>query len=433
LILAGIIILGFVVRMIFFIDIFSHYGEAGFYPAVNEDAGEYISIAKNILHNGVFSRDAAAPFTPETFRTPGYPVFIALNLLFFKAIPFAVVTQTILWLLAVFFIYKLAILIFKSERAGLIAAVFSTFEPAIIYWNVQIASETLFTVLMIFGIYWMFLFWKGNKFNFLLLSAFFIGWANITRPIGEYLNYFYALAILIFFLRKNWRKAVISAGMFLVVINVIAAPLILRNMALYGSREISWASAVGFGKYLRAINIEAKAPEFETSALPRNSFLAANKIKEETAAAIVKYPLAFIKVHALSAFPFFLGDGYLNIAKFLLPKASLNKVVTDWQGSVKELLNFSSGRSGLDFLAFWAGKIFWALIMLGFVFGFIQLLREPEKRWPAVFLLAIIYYFFLATGVGSYSRFRFPVNPFIFLIFSYGINYALTRVNAKNR
>ena len=41
------------------------------------DAVGYLALARNIVLHGAFSSLGAPSFTPDTFRTPGYPVFLA--------------------------------------------------------------------------------------------------------------------------------------------------------------------------------------------------------------------------------------------------------------------------------------------------------------------------------------------------------------------
>ena len=39
------------------------------------DCGEFYKIAQNVAEHGVFSQDEAPPLKPDTWRTPGYPLF----------------------------------------------------------------------------------------------------------------------------------------------------------------------------------------------------------------------------------------------------------------------------------------------------------------------------------------------------------------------
>src|SRR6266545_3760626 len=45
---------------------------------IGGDGYEYHRLAINLLSQHVFSYGSAPPYEPTTFRTPGYPVFIAL-------------------------------------------------------------------------------------------------------------------------------------------------------------------------------------------------------------------------------------------------------------------------------------------------------------------------------------------------------------------
>ena len=42
------------------------------------DGPEYVRLADNLARHRVFSRDTSPPYRAELFRTPGYPVFLAL-------------------------------------------------------------------------------------------------------------------------------------------------------------------------------------------------------------------------------------------------------------------------------------------------------------------------------------------------------------------
>ena len=47
------------------------------FPILSKDSAEYAKLAENILQHRLFSLRAQPPFVPETFRTPGYPLFVA--------------------------------------------------------------------------------------------------------------------------------------------------------------------------------------------------------------------------------------------------------------------------------------------------------------------------------------------------------------------
>jgi len=434
--LAIIFLIGFILRLFFFNGILIRYGETGFYPKINEDAGQYLSIAKNIIDYGIFSRDTGTLKTIEIFRTPGYPLFIATILIIFKSLSLVILLQNILWFFAIWYLYKIVMLLFDNKKIALIASIFLVFDPTIIYWNSQLTSETLFTFLLLVSVYYL-LFFLKNKYNnllYLAISAFAFGWANITRPIGQYLIIIFIFVLIFFGIKKYAGRVILSVLLFCLIAQVVALPLIVRNKVLYNSYELSWVSAVGFGKYLSAIDKETDKDLLKDIKITDNIYERAQSIKEETIKAIKAYPLIFLKIHILAIAPFFIGDGYINSLSTIFPDAFANKINTDWQGSTGEFLSFLGGRSGLNFIIFWLGKVVWSLIFILSLLGVYLIIKKEKDKWAYVlFLVLIIYYFFLASGVGGYSRFRFPVNPLIFIFLAYTLNYAITCYNTKSR
>ena len=61
------------------------------YTFRSPDAREYYALARNVAESGVFSQQPSAPFRADTWRTPGYPIFLALLITFFGDSPVALV------------------------------------------------------------------------------------------------------------------------------------------------------------------------------------------------------------------------------------------------------------------------------------------------------------------------------------------------------
>lgn len=430
-----IIFIGLVLRLIFFGGILFNYGEKAFYPDVTEDAAQYLNLAKNILNHGFFARESQPPYSIEVFRTPGYPIFVALGLLLFKSLPLFILIQNLFWLLTVYLVFNLSVLIFKEKKIGYISAAILSFDPTIIFWNNQLTTETFFTFLLILSTYFLFLFFQDSRWSRLLLSAFCLGWANITRPIGQYLGLFFILSVIVIGVRyiKNKKSLIFGAIIFFIVLNFISLPVVVRNKILFRSYLLSNVLSVGFGKYVSAIdrNLGVDTPE-STGDSP---LLRSESRQRLFFQRVMEHPVIFLKVHLLATGPFFISDGYVNTLDYFYPNFFGVQKNTDWQGTAGELINFLSGRSGIDGAIFWVGKTIWLIIFFGFLVGAVWLLRDKDKRWPGIFIVLVVYYFFLASGVGSYSRFRFPVNPFMVMVFAYGaLNlYAATCNYAKNR
>lgn len=115
---------------------------------IRADAAQYLRLAYNLVYNDSFSLAENAPFTPSIYRTPGYPIFLAIGLKlynnldsFYKCI---LNTQALLDSFSVLFIYIIGIRMLPlafAILAGLLAAI----SPHLIAATGYLLTETLFT------------------------------------------------------------------------------------------------------------------------------------------------------------------------------------------------------------------------------------------------------------------------------------------------
>ena len=150
------------------------------------DAANYLHMAQTFLQYHTISQATDSPFLlPDPLRTPIYPLFLALFVLFKLPIFTVVLVQNILVGFIAVIIYRLGIKLFESRSIGIVASVIFCFEPMSIYWNNLLMSETLASFFFIFAIY---LFVSKRYY----LSAVMLGLATLTRPVNLY---FLSLAI----------------------------------------------------------------------------------------------------------------------------------------------------------------------------------------------------------------------------------------------
>lgn len=433
--LAVILLLAFLVRGLFLFLVFKESGSSGFASPVNEDSLEYISIARNLTQYGIFSRDSSPPFTPERLRTPGYPLFLSLFYRIYPHLTFLVVIQNLFFLLAIILLYKIILAIIVNKKIALMASGFFAVEPTMLYWNSQLTTESLFTLVILASFFCLTLFLKQSRLKFVFYSGFFLGFALLVRPIAQYLYIIFLGGILIVgFLEKlSWKNIFSGFAIFLFGYALIVAPWAFRNKNLFGTTAVSIIN-VGFGKYLTAMNdelgIQNDYKMFNGKMISSAEQLTI--VPQEALRTILAHPLLFAKIHFFGLLPFFLGDGYVAALESVLPPLRDAHVVTNWSGSPSQLLTFAFGHHGIEAIVFWFGKFIWLVISILWIIGFVSLIRiGGSKRYFTVFLGLIIYYFALAGGVGSYSRFRFPVNPFIFYFAAVGINVLISKFFTK--
>lgn len=430
-----ILLLAFLVRGLFLFLVFKESGSSGFAPRINEDALEYVSLAKNLSQYGIFSREDAPPLTPERLRTPGFPLFLSFFYFIYPQLAFLVMAQNVFFLLAIILLYEIVLTITSSKKTALLASVFLALEPTTLYWNSQLTTESVFTTVILAAFYCLILFLKRSNLRFIFYSGFFLGFALLVRPIAQYLYIIFLGSILIVGLleKLSWKKIFLGIAIFLFGYALVVAPWAFRNKNLFGTTAVSIIN-VGFGKYLTAMNEELGVQNdyrmFNGKKISSAEQLTI--VPQEALRTIIAHPFLFAKIHFSSLLPFFLGDGYVTALGDILPSLQGTHVVTNWSGSPNELLTFVFGHRGIEAIVFWSGKFIWLVISILWIIGFVSLVRiGGSKRYFTVFLGLIIYYFALAGGVGSYSRFRFPVNPFIFYFAAVGIYVLISKFFAK--
>ena len=422
-----ILFLGLILRLIYFNVILHNFGSSGFYMTSNGDAVEYLILARQWLQYGTFQNLNGLP-GPEIFRMPGYPLFIAFFYKIVSDVALAILVQNIIFIFSIALFYKFTLSLFKNKTIALISSGFLAFEPSMIYWNNQLITETLFMVLIFLSFYCSFVFIKGKNLYFPALSGLFLALAIFVRPAGEYLAIIFILfyVLLLLFKKMEFKKIFFSILIFIIAFLLPLAPWIARNKYYFDSYAVSNSSAIGFGKYYTAISIQAGekiiTPKF------KNEMEKAKLARKRAMIAISAHPIHFVKIYSLSLIPFLFGDGYLSVFGRIFPDLEKARIITDWKGGGGELFGFLGGHKGSEAFIFFGGKIIWTLITLFGFIGIFYSFATYRKQYPILILfLLFIGYFSLASGIGSYSRFRFPVVPFIFLFTSLGIYWLVNR------
>jgi 4-amino-4-deoxy-L-arabinose transferase-like glycosyltransferase len=114
------------------------------------DQFEYLELGRNLLHTGqLFFHDPRFDQDVYAYRTPGYPVFVALcggNVTAIRIAQALIDTSTVL---AIYILARL----WLGTRPSLVAAALVAFNPFLLYFTVLILTETLFTAMLAWGLY----------------------------------------------------------------------------------------------------------------------------------------------------------------------------------------------------------------------------------------------------------------------------------------
>ena len=163
----------------------------------------------------------------ETFRTPLYPLLIALG----NTIVIQHVMNVVL--AAALYLFVLATLGSPSTAFGA-ALIFSWFPPSAHYAN-RIMSETLFTALLFATIVALYFAIQRRSLPLAITAGALLGLATLTRPIGLYFVIPLALVALL-----RGRRIVIA---FVIASLVLPAAWIARNKRVSGVATLSTAGA----------------------------------------------------------------------------------------------------------------------------------------------------------------------------------------------
>jgi hypothetical protein len=204
------------------------------------DAGNYFMYAYNLRYKHTYSReignmrDLNSPVTPDSLRSPGYPLFLTLfldGLSFQSFVHRVVIAQAVLSSLTII----VAFLLFKSflpHAWALAASLLVAISPHLIIPNSFVITETLFCFLLLVIGYAMSLFASRPSPALALSTGVLIGLASLVRPILEYLPFLLGFWVLVQYRRQGGLH---YGGALLIGFFLAFFPWILRNAITLGT------------------------------------------------------------------------------------------------------------------------------------------------------------------------------------------------------
>lgn len=200
--------LGFIILFQLFVHIFVrswHYFGTG-------DTDSYIQPALNFVSQGIFCNNDGSPIL---FRTPGYPLFLAIVYYFGGTNNVILWLQVLMCLLNSVMIYKIVSSI-SSERWGILATVFYVMDFAQYTLAAEIMSDILFSFLMVLSMFVFRIYMEKQKVWYLVILFVLMNYAMFVRPGVMYLLMLVGVGLLIAcVLRKvNWKIGLIYVLIF---------------------------------------------------------------------------------------------------------------------------------------------------------------------------------------------------------------------------
>ena len=402
------------------------------------DAGQYHSLALQLLRHGNFIVPGSSM---DTFRTPGYPVFIA----FIYAItgpwaPAVLLAQIITGLASVYLVYRIGKLLF-SEAAGLIAAILLCVEPDQLYYTYSLLTDNLFVFVLLVSTLSLLYFFRGGRAGYLVLASVLTGIASLVRPITSLYPAVIITLLILFAVRSGkWKWATVTGYSVLVLLcyAMTITPWMERNHTEYGYASLSSITGSNLLNYNVAYTIKrlehrpidqvredlnVKVMRADSSEKMNNPFYRSKVAGKLALDYIVHHKKDYLVSHLL---------GMVNIYSSMEFKPFTHRFFKTETNTMTDgtfdKFSMNAGRLRTLPLVQLVTGILFALLMLAYyasaAWGAVLVFRE--KRYALLLALAIIIlYFTLLTGVVGLARYKLPISPFYILLSGYCLDHLL--------
>jgi hypothetical protein len=210
------------------------------------DSSSYMETAKNLAEKGRFAiENQDHVLVSESFRTPGYPLFLAffhhllkipmLGVLFF---------QLMLTVIVAVITYVIAQRI--DPRIALLSATIVLFDPPISIFSVMVLTEGLFLLMLTLFLFLILRYIKDKKFYWLGLSAILLVLATYVRPIAYFLAIPVAGFIVYAHRLDGLRRGIAHVLIFLVLVYGLLGAWQIRNHYCCGTNSFATVASKNF-------------------------------------------------------------------------------------------------------------------------------------------------------------------------------------------
>lgn len=165
---------------------------------IRTDAKQYVTYGYNIYSHGVFSKELSSEPSPDSLRSPGYPMLISLAFMiggknFFY--PITLYIQTIISSLLVPLTFLIGIH-FLSRFWALLAATLVAISPHLISMTSYFLTETLFSFILLFSIITFYLSLKKGHLFYFILSGLLFGFTYLTNETALFLPFLFVIILI---------------------------------------------------------------------------------------------------------------------------------------------------------------------------------------------------------------------------------------------
>jgi len=223
--------------------------------AILDDSARYLTLADNLLHyhtfglqheegppwssledlrrgNGTLPPADANGIRPESFRTPVYPLFIALVRAAFDDRRAVLAAQCVLGAFLACLVAEIAMALAISRRGAMVAGLLWAIHPGLITFDNVFMTESLFNVCTVLS---LFVACRARSAAGWSAAGGLVGIAGLVRPLGL----LYLPAALLLSMRQTRSRAAAAAWVAVVAV-LPSAVWAVRNYEVGEGLRVSW-------------------------------------------------------------------------------------------------------------------------------------------------------------------------------------------------
>ena len=118
---------------------------------LSNDSYRFLELAENKAEIGAFSLKDG---TPETFRSPGYPLILAVPFMVdLSVFTYTLIKNTFFLLLNALYAFRLTLILGFTKGVGQVASLFVLASPTLLFYQHQVLSELPFSAVLTISLY----------------------------------------------------------------------------------------------------------------------------------------------------------------------------------------------------------------------------------------------------------------------------------------
>jgi glycosyltransferase involved in cell wall biosynthesis len=414
------------------------------------DTKAYLGLAHSLLEGRGFVHEGVA----FSYRTIGYPLFLAALLPWMKSLVLIAIVQVCIASTLPQLVQAVGRKLGLSTRVRHTAAWMTVFEPHTVYYSALIMTEWIFPVLTLLALLTALRAVRTRRLRHAAIAGVWFGIGLLVKPLWMAVPVLVFLGAAVGRVFNVWRPSWRACAVWAVVVGVIVSPWLVRNYLTFGTWNLSsqGPSAAVFYLGSSIVSVAERVSYQEAEERLRRMFEERTGLSRYedghdrslvyTAFAkelIQTYPGAFARVIVGSTISFWTSHNYAYIPHYYHLTPPIDKSVlppTHYlvQGRYGDFVSGFVKIFGQPFYFLGAvGRGIWLVIGLFMLYGlFATLKRSPKEpgHWIVLALFLALTATVWVNGLGVEGRLRLPVMPLQWLYAAAGIA-ALVRARRR--